>query len=171
MTGSHLWGTMISVPNFIAIHPLIVKISQSEPKWWTDRQTAMLFAWLRVFSHLVSNTCFQTGNVSPPKDRFGWAYVKQLHSNVGQNKWTEFARKGDLASNRTLERSVGVKANTKTNHRIFWQQICNFSTISKAKPLINPSAHHEICSGSDLVICESCTYIYVTGMHVSACFC
>ena len=33
--GSILWGQLMSVINVKAIHPIVVEIFLSEPKWWT----------------------------------------------------------------------------------------------------------------------------------------
>lgn len=32
-----LWGQLMSLQNVMAIHPVVVRIFQDGPKWWTDQ--------------------------------------------------------------------------------------------------------------------------------------
>ncbi len=35
--GFILWEPLMSLPNFMAINPIVVEIFQSGPKWWTNQ--------------------------------------------------------------------------------------------------------------------------------------
>ena len=54
LVGYILWGPYMSVQNFMAIHPIVVEIFQSGPKWWANHHTniaihrAMPLLWLKL---------------------------------------------------------------------------------------------------------------------------
>ncbi len=60
----HPLGTWMSVQTFMAIHPVVVEIFQSEPKWWTDWPTHQHYSpWshgasMAKMSVLNANECF-----------------------------------------------------------------------------------------------------------------
>lgn len=74
------------------------------------------------------------------------AYV---NTAIAQDK-TSGPRKGGLDFTQTGEVSLR-RESKQTNHKILWQQICNYITISQAEQQINPSTC-EICYFLDLFV-------------------
>lgn len=78
LLGFIVWEPLISVQNFMAIYPIIIRIFESGPKWWNEQQSdiaisqACQLAWLKKIALLKWYICL---------------LYFMLHLNVQQYTW------------------------------------------------------------------------------------
>lgn len=114
---------------------------------------------VRVSRGVFTPGSFRNWERFPPEIRLlGLMWTRQSHSDVGQNKRVEIAKKG------WSRRPGAVRLWCESKQTI--RRIYGSRTTSKAKVLSNPSADRLICSGSDLIINPYKTYIYVKHLSV-----